>query len=137
MKNKRLIIYADGASRGNPGPAGAGAVIIEGRKKVKELSRYLGETTNNVAEYNAVIMALEAALAMKADEVLIRVDSELVVKQLNGEYRVKDEEIRKLFEKVLGILRIFSHFEVRHVGRAGNKDADKLANKAINLSSLF
>ncbi len=137
MKNKRLIIYADGASRGNPGPAGAGAVIIEGRKKVKELSRYLGETTNNVAEYNAVIMALEDALAMKADEVLIRVDSELVVKQLNGEYRVKDEEIRKLFEKVLGILRIFSHFEVRHVGRAGNKDADKLANKAINLSSLF
>jgi len=137
LKNKRLTIYTDGASRGNPGPAGIGVVILEGKKKIKEMSKYLGEATNNIAEYSAVIFALEEALALKADEVVIRVDSELVAKQLNGEYKVKDANIRKLFEKVLGILRIFSHFEIQHIGRDGNKDADKLANKAINLSSLF
>jgi len=137
LKNKRLTIYTDGASRGNPGPAGIGVVILEGKKKIKEMSKYLGEATNNIAEYSAVIFALEEALALKADEVVIRVDSELVAKQLNGEYKVKDANIRKLFEKVLGILRIFSRFEVQHIGRDGNKDADKLANKAINLSSLF
>lgn len=137
MKAKQLVIYTDGASRGNPGPAGAGVVILDGKKKIKEISKYLGETTNNIAEYSAVVIALEEALALKADEVVIKLDSELAAKQLNGEYKVKDQEIRKLFEKVLGILRVFKRFEVRHIERAKNKEADKLANKAINLSSLF
>lgn len=137
MKVKLLTLYTDGASRGNPGPAGAGVIILDGKKKIKEISKYLGEATNNIAEYSAVIFALEEALALKADEVVIKLDSELVARQLNGEYKVKDGEIRKLFEKVLGMLRIFRRFEVRRIERARNKEADKLANKAINLSSLF
>ena len=137
MKAKLLTIYTDGASRGNPGPAGAGVIILDGKKKIREISKYLGEATNNIAEYNAVVFALEEALALKADEIVIKLDSELVVRQLIGEYKVKDGEIRKLFEKVLGMLRIFRRFEVRHIERAKNKEADKLANKAINLSSLF
>lgn len=137
MKNKKLSIFSDGASRGNPGPAGVGVVIKDGRKKVKELYKFLGDTTNNVAEYNALILGLSEAVALKADEIVVNLDSELVVRQLNGEYKVKDGDIKKLFEIALSILKNFKHFEIRHIGREKNKEADVLANKAINLSSLF
>lgn len=137
MPNKKLQLFTDGASRGNPGPAGIGVVILENKKKVKELSRYIGETTNNVAEYNALILALEEALSLKASDIIINMDSELVAKHLSGEYRVKSPEIKPLFEKAIGILKNFNSFEIKHVDRSMNKDADRLANKAINLSSLF
>lgn len=137
MKNKRLSLYTDGASRGNPGPAGAGIVIKDGAKKIKEVYRYLGETTNNIAEYNAVILGLEEALGLNADEIVVSLDSELVAKQLNGEYKVKDAGMKKLFEKALELLKRFKNFEIKYIAREKNKDADKLANKAINLSSLF
>jgi len=137
LKNKKLSLYTDGASRGNPGPAGIGVVILEGRKKVKELYKYIGETTNNIAEYNALIAGLEEALNLNASEVIVHLDSELVAKQLNGEYKVKDSGMKELFTKTLGILKNFDGFEICHIDREKNKDADKLANKAINLSSLF
>ncbi len=138
MKSKIFFIYADGGSRGNPGPAGIGAVILDAKKKkVKELYKYIGETTNNNAEYNALICALEEARALGADEVIINLDSELVVKQLNGEYRVKNSEMKPLFEKAITILKNFRSFEIRHIDRSLNKEADKLVNKAINLSGLF
>lgn len=138
MPSKKVYIYTDGASRGNPGPSGIGVVIADDKKKkIKELSRYIGETTNNVAEYNALILALEEALAMKASDVVINVDSELVAKHLSGEYRVKSPDIKPLFERAVGMLKDFGSFEVKHVDRSKNKDADRLANKAINLSSLF
>lgn len=137
MKNSKIFLYIDGASRGNPGPAGIGVLILDkNRKKVKELYKYIGETTNNIAEYNALIYGLEEAIGLSADEIVINLDSELVAKQLGGEYRVKNLEIKLLFEKALGILKGFKNFEIKHIDRSNNKDADRLANKAINLSSL-
>ena len=138
MKSKKFFLYTDGGSRGNPGPSGIGVVILDSkRKKVKETCKYIGETTNNVAEYSALILGLEEALALEADEVTVYMDSELLAKQLNGEYRVKDESIRPLFEKTLGILKNFRAFEIKHIAREKNSQADKLANKAINLAGLF
>ncbi len=137
MKNKKISLYIDGASRGNPGPAGVGVLVLdETGKKIKEFCKYIGRTTNNVAEYNALIYGLDEALILRADEVVVNVDSELVAKQLNGEYRVKDENIKIFFEKALHILKSFKSFEVKHIDRSENKEADKLANKAINLAGL-
>jgi len=136
--NKKLLLYTDGGSRGNPGPSGIGVIILDSkRKKIKEVSKYIGETTNNVAEYSALVCALEEASRLSADEVVVYMDSELIAKQLNGEYRVKGENIKALFEKTLGILKHFESFEIKHIGREKNKEADKLVNKAINLAGLF
>jgi len=135
---KKVYIYADGGSRGNPGPAGIGVVILDEKKKrIKELSKYIGETTNNNAEYNALICGLEEALNLKAEEAVVYIDSELVAKQLNGEYRVKNKDIKPLFERALTALKRFKSFEIKHIDRSKNKEADRLVNKAINLSSLF
>lgn len=136
--NKKMFLYVDGASRGNPGPAGIGIVILdENQKKLKELYKYIGETTNNVAEYNALIKGLEATVALGAEEIIVNLDSELVANQINGEYRVKDPVIKELFEKAVNILKGLKSFEVKHIERLKNKEADKLANKAINLASLY
>jgi len=138
LKNKKLLLYTDGGSRGNPGPSGIGVIILDSKKKkIKELCRYIGETTNNIAEYSALVHGLEEAAALGPDEIVIHTDSELLVKQLGGEYRVKDENIKPLFEKALNILKTFGSFEIKHIEREKNKEADKLVNKAINLSSLF
>lgn len=138
MKNKKYLLYSDGGSRGNPGPSGIGVVILDDRRRrVKEISKYIGETTNNVAEYTALVCGLEEAAALGAGEVVIYMDSELIAKQLEGEYKVKAPDIKPLFEKALGILKNFNAFKVKHIERAKNKDADKLVNKAINLASLF
>lgn len=138
MKSKRLYLYTDGGSRGNPGPAGIGIVILDSaKKKIKESFKYIGETTNNIAEYSALVLGLEEAAALDADEVVVNLDSELVVKQLNGEYKVKDSGMKALFDKALGILKSFDNFEIKHIDRSKNKEADKLVNKAINLAGLF
>jgi len=138
LKSKKLYLYTDGGSRGNPGPAGIGIIILDGaKKKLKESFKYIGETTNNIAEYSALIQGLEEALALNAEEIIVNLDSELIVKQLNGEYKVKDAGMKELFGKALDILKRFSSFEVRHIDRAKNKEADKLVNKAINLAGLF
>ena len=138
MKSSKLFIYTDGGSRGNPGPAGIGVVILDsGKKKLKEIHKYIGEATNNVAEYSALICGLEEAFALNADEIVLHMDSELIVKQLNGEYRVKDERMKTLFAKAIKELKNFKAFEIKHIDRLKNKEADKLVNKALNLSSLF
>jgi len=135
LKNKTLTIYIDGGARGNPGPAGIGVVILDERKKkIKELYKYIGEATNNIAEYNALVYGLEEALILAPDKVVVKMDSELVARQLSGDYRVKNEEIKPLFEKAIGILKQFKAFEIKHIDREKNKDADKLVNKAINLA---
>ena len=132
--SKKLFLYVDGASRGNPGPAGVGVLILDAnRRKAKEFYKYIGDTTNNVAEYSAFICGLEAASDLGADEVAINLDSELVARQLSGDYRVKDATIKTLFEKCLGLLKTFKIFEIKRIDRCENKDADRLANKAINL----
>ena len=138
MKSKKIYLYTDGGSRGNPGPSGIGVVILDsGRKKIKEVYKYIGEATNNVAEYRALVSGLEEAMALKATDVIIHLDSELLVKQLSGEYKVKDANMKILFDESLSLLKNFSSFEVKHIERRKNKEADKLVNKAINLADLF
>ena len=137
MKSKKLILHTDGCSRGNPGPAGIGVLIQDQKKKiVKESYKYIGEATNNIAEYSALIHGLEEARALGADEITVYMDSELVVRQINGEYRVKDAVMKELFTNAFRVLRGFKSFEVKHIDRSKNKEADKLANKAINLAGF-
>ena len=137
-KKGTVRIYADGGARGNPGPAGIGAVLIdENGKKLEELSKYIGSATNNVAEYLAVIYGLTEAIFRGTKNVILNVDSQLVAKQLKGEYKVKDQNIRKYFGIALNLFRGFDKVEVREIPREENKEADTLVNKAINLESLL
>ena len=123
----------DGAARGNPGEAGCGAAICDEQGVVvEELSRYLGHATNNVAEYQALLIGLEALLKSGRKRVRVQSDSQLLVRQLNGEYRVKDEKLRKLFQRAINLLRQFESYRIVHVPREQNKIADRLANKAID-----
>jgi ribonuclease HI len=127
------LLMVDGAARGNPGPAGCGAVILDGHGKVvKELSAYLGHTTNNVAEYEGLLMGLEALLQLGKKSVRIQSDSQLLVRQLNGEYRVKDEKLKRLFQKAVTLLRQFEAYRILHVPRELNRLADRLANQGID-----
>ena len=128
-----ISIHADGASRGNPGEAGAGVVIADERgKTLKEWKSYLGLTTNNVAEYRAVLLALEKASALGAERVIINLDSELVVRQLTGEYKVRETHLKPLHQKALELLGTFPNYLLRHVPREENRRADQLANEAID-----
>ena len=130
---KSYILYTDGAARGNPGPAGAGWVILNAEGKLfKEGGKYLGETTNNQAEYQALVLALEEV--PKSDDVAVQIfaDSELMVRQINGDYKVKNEGLKPLFQKVVTTLSAFGEYKVTHVVREKNKRADELANEAID-----
>ena len=126
-------INVDGASRGNPGEAGAGAVITGPEGTVlKKLKKYLGIVTNNVAEYQALVMALEAARSLKLERIRVLADSELMVKQVNGVYKVKSPDLKPLHEKAVGLLRGFRESKVAHVYREHNGGADSMANEAID-----
>jgi len=128
----RMMIYIDGASRGNPGRAGAGIWITnrEGRK-ISEVSRYLGRKTNNEAEYWALLLGLREAKRLGGDTVRIFTDSELVERQIKGIYRVKDLNLKVLHKAVIENLETFSSFEIESIPREENKEADRLANQAI------
>ena len=129
----KLTIYSDGGARGNPGPAGIGAVIYdEAGQVIGEVSEYLGVATNNQAEYKALIAALKKAASLKAAEVVCYLDSELVVKQLNREYRVKDKDLAPLFLEVYNLSLGFSKISYIHIRREKNKEADRLANLAMD-----
>ena len=128
----KLTIFTDGGARGNPGPAGIGIVIKENGKTVKEYGEYIGETTNNQAEYRALISALETARNMKAEEVNIFMDSELIVKQIKGQYKIKHPDLAPLFLKLHNLRSGFKRFTVSHIRREKNKEADALVNKAID-----
>lgn len=126
-------IYTDGGARGNPGPAAAGVVILADDGSIaEEISEFLGVATNNVAEYRALVLALRRALDMGYRRADICVDSELVVRQLNGAYRVKDAKIIPLHAQVRSLLRRFDEANVTHVRREQNKHADKLVNAALD-----
>lgn len=132
MKPARLIIYTDGASSGNPGPAAIGAVIQDGQGRViSRLSRRIGRVTNNQAEYRAIITALEEAVRLGAGEVDIKSDSELVVKQLKGRYRVKKATLRPLYLKVVQLIGLLEAFSITHIPREQNREADRLASRAL------
>ncbi len=126
-------INVDGASRGNPGEAGAGALIKDPEGRVlKKLKKYLGIATNNMAEYQALVMALEAARSLKLESIRVLADSELMVKQINGVYRVKSHDLRPLYERAVALLKGFRDSRVAHVYREENAAADSLANEAID-----
>ncbi len=130
---KEAYLYVDGASRGNPGPAAIGVLVLnrEG-KKLKEISRLIGEATNNVAEYEALLFGLREVLKMGISKVIIHTDSELLARQLQGKYRVKSPKLRKLFTQAASLLEKFSSYEVRKVEREENIEADALANQALD-----
>jgi ribonuclease HI len=130
---QRLVLRTDGASRGNPGHAAAGIVIeMEDGTPVATGKRYLGILTNNQAEYRALILGLLAVARYKPAAVHIYMDSELIVRQMRGEYRVKDESLRSLYEEAAGRVRRLSEATIEHVLRSGNVQADKLANAALD-----
>ena len=126
------VLRTDGGSRGNPGPAGAGFVIEREGEIVCRGGRFLGSVTNNVAEYEALIWGLENVSAMGFGTVTVYADSELLVKQVNGQYRVKNEGLKPLFARALKLLRGFTSFKVAHVRREFNQDADEMANQAMD-----
>jgi ribonuclease HI len=128
-----LTLYFDGGSRGNPGPAGIGVVVCasDGTPLVT-LGRFIGPATNNVAEYTGVITAMEEALKLGANRIVIRGDSELIIKQLRGEYRVKNPGLKPLYERAKALLGRFKHARLEHNLRDANEVADKLANLAMN-----
>lgn len=129
---EKLIINTDGGARGNPGPAGIGVVFSSpSGETITKYKKFIGEATNNTAEYMALIMALEKAKDFESEEIECRLDSELVVKQLTGEYRVKDINLKKLFSEVQN-LTFFKPITFKHVRREQNKLADSLVNQAID-----
>ncbi|MCK5594843.1 ribonuclease HI family protein [bacterium] len=124
-----LTIYVDGASKGNPGKAGIGIVFFYEGKKVKEYSQYIGVTTNNVAEYMAVVFGMQEALIMGVKNIAIFTDSELIANQINGVYKVKDNNLFRLHKQVQHLESGFKKFNITHIERANNKEADELASK--------
>ncbi len=129
---EELCIYTDGASQGNPGEAGVGIVFTDTQGKIiKEWKSALGRTTNNVAEYKALILALEKAIDFKPKQIKIFMDSELVVRQLQGEYKVRNLQLKPLHEKVRQLLHNFPKYIIKYIEREKNKQADKLAKEAI------
>ena len=134
-----VTIFTDGGARGNPGPAGAGAVVYKGKKKVAEVSEFLGIQTNNWAEYEALILALEAArktLEKKVPDVAVKMDSELIVKQMQGEYRVKHPELKTQYQRARRLIEeSFPNISFTHIPREKNYEADQLANDAMDRGS--
>lgn len=133
-QTEQLTIHTDGGSRGNPGPAAAAFVLTDSAgTQLDAKAFFLGRATNNTAEYTALIKALEAASDTGATNLLVFSDSELLVKQINGQYKVKSEQIRPLFQKAVESLSKFQNWKVRHIPRDKNTKADELVNRALNL----
>ena len=127
------MLWTDGAARGNPGPAGCGAILKAPSGEVlDEQSQYLGHTTNNVAEYRALLLGLERALACGVRELEVRADSELLIKQLRGEYRVRSAGLQPLYTQAKQLISRFVSVRLVHVRRELNSEADRLANRGID-----
>ena len=133
MKVERVVIYADGASRGNPGPSAIGATIKDEQGRLlTSISQRIGITTNNQAEYRAIIAALQEAIRLGARQVDIKLDSELVVRQISGKYRVKKAALKPLHQQVKQLTDKLEGFTISHIPRQQNIEADNLANKALD-----
>lgn len=131
-----IKIYTDGSSRGNPGPAGIGILIIDDKgNEVKRISEYIGETTNNIAEYSALLRAVIECEKRKIYSVEFFTDSELLVNQLNKVYKIKNEGLKPLYVKLLSKLMNFRDWSIKHIPREENKIADFLANQALDKKS--
>ena len=132
MKIKRVVIHTDGASQGNPGPAAIGATIKDEQGRlIASISQGIGRTTNNQAEYRALIAALEKAIRLGVKQVDINLDSQLVARQISGEYRVKKAALKPLYQQVKQLLILLEGFTITHIPRQQNREADNLANMAL------
>ena len=132
LKTKSVVIFTDGASRGNPGPAAIGVAIKDEQGRlISTISQTIGRTTNNQAEYRAIITALERAISLGADQARLFSDSELVVKQINGKYRVKNASLQPLYREVKQLQSQFQSFTITHIPREKNEKADELADQAL------
>jgi ribonuclease HI len=137
MGGENYKLFSDGACRGNPGVGGAGAVITDIKENVIwEGKEYLGHCTNNIAEYRALILGLKGALSHGYKSLEVYLDSELLTKQINGSYRIKNENLKVLMKEVRSLLTSFESVQVKHVPRSHNSYADKLANLAIDEKPL-
>ena len=133
MEHRALLLYSDGACRGNPGVGGAGALLVDSKGRVIcSLKKFLGLCTNNIAEYKALILGLEAAVERRPKKLHIFIDSELLVKQVDGSYRVKHKNLKPLMGKVRDLLSSLESYTIQHIDRSENKKADELANEAID-----
>lgn len=133
MANPALNLYTDGACRGNPGQGGAGAVLVDESGNIfATIKKSLGLCTNNIAEYKALIMGLEEALKRKCRRLHIFLDSELLVNQINGQYKVKNENLKILMRDVRKLLSYLDNYTIKHIDRSQNHLADHLANEAID-----
>ena len=131
-------MWTDGGARGNPGPAGIGVVIRDkDHCVVGEVTEFIGEATNNQAEYQALLRGLERAVELGAEELLIHSDSELMVRQIEGEYKVKNEGIKPLYAKAKDLLSQLDRYTIKHVRREENGEADALVNQAIDANIDF
>lgn len=129
----KVVVNVDGGARGNPGPAAIAAVVQEpGGGLLEERGERIGRATNNVAEYKALLLGIEMASALGASELELVGDSELIVKQVKGEYKVKDATMRELHAEVKKALRGFGSWSIRHVRREHNVEADRLVNEALD-----
>ncbi len=131
--SKALTIFIDGACHGNPGPAGIGVAIFEKEKLIKEIALPLGEATNNIAEYSALIYALLEAAALKVDSVTIFTDSQLACRQVNGQYKIKNTHLKFLHGQVLLLMTLFKNVHVEHIAREKNQLADALAGRSLKI----
>jgi ribonuclease HI len=130
---RKVYVFSDGAARGNPGPAGAGAVVKDAKGEViAELKQALGKATNNVAEYKGLLLGLRKAKELGAREVEVRADSELMIRQINGKYAVRNEGLKPLYNEALAILNSFAKWNAEHVPREENALADEMSNRAID-----
>jgi len=131
-----VLIYADGGARGNPGPAAIGAVVLDPSTdpptRLAAVSETIGVATNNVAEYRALVAGLEAARPLRARRARIRLDSQLLVRQLEGSYRVKQPHLRPYFERAKELLKEYDDVDIAHVPREENTEADALVNAALD-----
>ena len=133
-----IQIFTDGASRGNPGPAGIGGLIIHNEETIFELSQYLGTQTNNVAEYSALFEILKKLIVLVPssnltnEEIICMADSELMIKQLNGEYKIKHPNLIPIFQNIKKLTKSIPKIKFKHIPREENKEADQLANMAID-----
>ncbi len=133
MDHEKVKLFSDGACRGNPGIGGAGAVIVDGADNVLwEGNEYLGHCTNNIAEYKALIMGFKGAQANGFKHLDVYLDSELLANQINGSYKVKNQNLKSLMEEVRALMSSFASVSVKHVFRCHNAQADRLANRAID-----
>jgi len=133
MDSLKTELFTDGASRGNPGPAGAGALLISPDGDLLwEGCQYLGEATNNVAEYSALLLGLQQACELQIQSLQVWMDSELIVRQIKGEYKVKKPHLQKFYREAIQLIGKFETFSIGHIPREENSDADYLANQAID-----